>query len=790
MHDRVLDLISRIDDKDKPNLMTARGRGGDGKHMQAFPELGVPAYYWGTNCLHSLNSGVCVNNSKGELRCPINFPGGPSFGAMFDRGMIRNMSTAIGKELRAMFILRKNPNSLDCWGPVINLNRDPRWGRNGEGGLEDAYAMGELAKAWTIGFQSPRPSKFDPSRQILQAVITIKHMVANSLENTAPYNRHNFDANSTYGVDPFVVSDFYLRPFKSAIQAGARGIMCSYNAVMGVPTCLSPMVRDARKQWGFEGYVTSDSDSVENAWHDHHFVKTKEEATALALTDGQCDVDSGDTYNEALPNAVAQGTRGLKIEDVDRALYNALKQRFDLGLFDPEEAYDWPTADDVGTDASVELNLKASQSALVLLRNDDRLLPLSPGKRIAVIGPHADATAIMSEPYAFHPLCADRSHSCIVSPFAAIKAINNAAGGSTELSLGCDLFDPSESGFAAALDLAMKADVVVLGLGIETCGFNKSHNVNPLKPGKCYGEGSSDDYVFPDEYLELEAHDRLTIDLPAVQHRLAAKVLELGKPTVLFLMHAGAVAIDDEASYQGKAPMAIVEAFYPGTRGGEALAQGLFGLHNRWGRMPYTIYPKKFESEALMTEHDIRLAPGRTYRYYPTPTFAFGHGLTLTTWSLTADPAPCLTQLSTATPKQVCPVSLKLTNTGNLTGDSVLMAYFRKTGSQDKRWTGGQVAGGRVHMPQIRQLFDFQRLVDVMPGFTETVVFDVAPSSLAEADEPSGDWGLSADSFSLIFEDGGGASVEMDAKITGDSVVLDPFPGKAEGEQQHPPMYI
>merc|ERR1719440_143807 len=101
-------------------------------------------------------------------------------------------------------------------------------------------------------------------------------------------------------------------------------------------------------------------------------------------------------------------------------------------------------------------------------------------------------------------------------------------------------------------------------------------------------------------------------------------------------MNAGAVAIDAEAAYRGSkaSPLAIIEAFYPGPRGGEALAQGLFGAHNRWGRLPYTIYPKSFMDAAQMTEHDLRAAPGRTYRYYPNPVFAFGHGLSLTTWTL------------------------------------------------------------------------------------------------------------------------------------------------------------
>jgi hypothetical protein len=244
VEDRVKDLISRINDTDKPNLLTARGKGGNGAHMQALPALGVPAYYWGyvlcaelhswcamhvpnsfyfsssTNCLHSLNGGQCVLHSDNTTHCPTNFPSGPSFGATFDRELIKKMANVIGVELRAMFVLGLNKNSIDCWGPVVNLNRDPRWGRNGEGGSEDAYLMGELAKEWAQGFQSPRPSLLNSSREILQGIITLKHMAVNSVENTAPFNRHNFDANETYGVDNFVLADYYLRPFKSAIAQG------------------------------------------------------------------------------------------------------------------------------------------------------------------------------------------------------------------------------------------------------------------------------------------------------------------------------------------------------------------------------------------------------------------------------------------------------------------------------------------------------------------------------------------------------------------------------------------
>jgi beta-glucosidase-like glycosyl hydrolase len=147
--------------------------------------------------------------------------------------------------------------------------------------------MGELAKAWTRGLQSPRPSLVNASRELLQTVVTLKHFAVNSLENTAPWKRTTFNANATFGVGHYALADYYLRPFKAAIKdADARGVMCSYNSVMNIPTCLSPLLKNARAAWGFRGYVTSDTDAIASAVTGHNYVSTKQEATALGLTAG------------------------------------------------------------------------------------------------------------------------------------------------------------------------------------------------------------------------------------------------------------------------------------------------------------------------------------------------------------------------------------------------------------------------------------------------------------------------------------------------------------------------
>merc|ERR1719253_836024 len=249
--------------------------------------------------------------------------------------------------------------------------------------------------------------------------------------------------------------------------------------------------------------------------------------------------------------------------------------------------------------------------------------------------------------------------------------------------------------------------------------MDPKHNLNPgaRSKGRCYQEKHTDGYVFPDEYLELEAHDRTTTALPEVQQQFAQEVFKLGKPTVIVLMNAGAIAMDPVLKAAAHAQVAFIEAFYPGPRGGEALAQGIFGLHNRWGRMPYTMYPASFDSEADMTEHDLRVSPGRTYRYYRNPIYSFGQGLTLTNFSIRMAGAlpSCLTSLRSDHASQACKVNLQVTNQGSRTGDAVVMAYWKKDQVAD---TQRRREDGKILLSPLKQLFDFVRVSDVEAGAT------------------------------------------------------------------------
>lgn len=739
--DRVNDLISRIDDSVKPHLLTARGYLKN-QGRQALPELGVPSYYWGSNCIHSSMSANCTKDG----RCSTNFPSGPSWAATFDRELMQSMASVAGREQRAFFNLGnwtdngQNGMGLDCWGPVLNLNRDPRWGRHGEGGTEDPYLMGELGTAWTKGLQGDDP-------QYLQIAVTLKHFDANSLEGGAAadegFNRHTVDVNLT----KYLLADYYWPAFRASIRNGnAKGVMCSYNNVNGRPTCTDPLMRAARATWNFTGYVTSDSDAVEDAWDQHHTFATAAEASCAAVRDGQCDIDSGNTYYNSLLDGVAAGHCAM--EDVDRALFNTFRVRFELGLFDPIDTQRyWKFGEkDINTKEDQELNLKAAEASLVLVHNSD-VLPLTPGRKLAVIGPHGNATMDLvqcdtgavcldgaNDAWKNHPELS--AFNCVESPMAALQSINQAAGGSTTYTQGCDLFGNSTDGIADALAAAKAADVVVLGLGIS------ERTGGP--------------------YMEAESHDRDIIDLPPVQKQLAKALLALGKPTVVFLLNAGMVAVEELLAAE-MSNLAIIEAFYPGTTGAKALANSIYGVSNRWGKMPYTIYPANWTEQNSMLDHDV--THKRTYRYGAEAVVPFGRGLSLTKFTLDFGSTPSSKASTSDVSKQR--YKIKVTNAGSMKGDEVVMAYFHPKEVDLKQF------------PQ-KSLFDFQRVSDLEPGSSVVVSFALSAESLVLATQ-DGDLVRAPGKYVLSFENGAGEVLTADLELSGEQQLIEAFP-KVEQE--------
>jgi len=304
---------------------------------------------------------------------------------------------------------------------------------------------------------------------------------------------------------------------------------------------------------------------------------------------------------------------------------------FELGRFDAPSATEWHKfkLEDINSTFHQQIAYEAALQSLVLLQNDGAL-PLKQGQRVAVVGPQGVTRSGLLSDYAADQVCFNGTDVCIGTIAEGIAASN--VGGQTTSSQGVEVNSSKTDGIQAALDSASAADVVVLVLG-------------------------------NDKTIEHEGLDRSDTALPGLQEAFAFKVLALGKPTVLVLTNGGALAIDKLVAPSVKAPYAIVESFNPSVVGGKAIGASLFGLENRWGKLPVTMYPHDFIKESSMTDYDMTSGVGRTYRYYTgKPLFPFGHGLSLTTFKLSCS-------------SEKLDFACTVANVGGMLGDEVVQVY-------------------------------------------------------------------------------------------------------------------
>ena len=452
---------------------------------------------------------------------------------------------------------------------------------------------------------------------------------------------------------------------------------------------------------------------------------TEGAAACEALVNGTTDVSSDVTYHNAL--------LGCAKAAINAALTNTFTLRFQLGLFDPveDQPYWRVPLSEVATAHAEDMNLLATLSSMVLLKHDGKTLPLPQGKRVAVVGPHANATSALVGNY-LGQLCPDDTLSCVESPFLAISRAN--AGGVTRLAPGPGLTKTDTRGWAAALAEAAAADAVVLCLGID---------------------GS----------IEGESNDRTSIDLPAVQHAFAAAVGALGKPTALVLVHGG--SLDTTAERDSAAIGAVLDAFYPGTKGAAAIAATLFGKNDHLGgKMPFTTYPAEYTTAINMSEMELDVGPGRGYRFYTgEPVYPFGRGLSLTTFTLALAAGPASAALNTeAAPSTSVVYTVRVANTGAVSGDEVVQAYFVPIS------TPSQPASKLK-----QQLFDYAR-VHLAPGGTADVHFSVDSATLRLVDRASGDLVSTPGSFQILFTNGNGVEVDAAVTVSGGEVTVKTFP--------------
>ncbi len=540
----------------------------------AIERLGIPAYNWWNECLHGV----------ARQGCATVFPQAIGMAASYNTELMYKVATAISDEARAKYNeFKKFGNTelyqgLTFWSPNINIFRDPRWGRGHETYGEDPLLTGKMASAFIKGLQGEgKYRKLDA---------TIKHYAVHS---GPEYERHGFDAI----VDKKDLYETYLWAFKYCIDnAHPSAVMGAYNRVNGEACCASKtLLKDILYgEFGFDGYVVSDCGAI-NDIHQNHKVTTKaSESCALAVNNG-CQLNCGDAYL-SLYEAYEEDL--ISEETITEAVERLFEARFRLGMFDDDCEYDKIPYDVVECDEHRALNRQMARESIVLLKNNG-ILPLSKDvKTIAVIGPNSDDARVLKGNYNGTP-----------SRYTTLlKGIQDGFDGRVLFAQGCHPYDGNSGNWSGtpvreALIIAQKADVVIMCMGL-----------NPSLEGE---EG--------DTFNGDVAGDKKDIMLPPSQLNLYNEVIKLGKPTVFVNVSGSCISLSD----QDEKCDAVLQCFYPGAEGGNALCDILFGKYSPSARLPVTFYK---DTEDLPPFRDYSMK-NRTYKFFEgTPVYPFGYGLT------------------------------------------------------------------------------------------------------------------------------------------------------------------
>ena len=592
------------------------------------------------------------------------------------------------------------------FAPMLDIARDARWGRIVEGAGEDPYLGAAMAAAQVRGFQGPRLGT--PDRVLASA----KHF--------AGYGA----ADGGRDYDPVFLSDaqlynVYLPPFKAAVDAGVGSVMSAYMDLNNVPAAGNKwLLTDVlRGEWGFEGFVVSDAMAVGNLAI-QHFARDRKDAAFRALTAGNDMEMASGAFPEHLAALVKEGK--VTQAQLDTAVRRVLEVKARMGLFENPYADEAKAAQVVGAAEHHEQSRLAAGRTLVLLRNENKTLPLSPAvKSVAVIGPLADSkTATEGSWMVFGHTPA--ATTVLDGLKARLPGATIAYEPGPEIRrLFPSMFDaftpgpkkpaqtPAEADAALqkAVDAAKGAEVVIAVMGEL-------------------------------DNMAGEAASRASLDLPGRQEELLKAVVALGKPVVLVLLNGRPLSINWAAEHVP----AILEAWEPGSEGGHAVADALFGDVNPGGKLPVA-FPRSGAQAPLYyartTTHQPEgqqalgfTTPSRYWDLLTSPLYPFGYGLSYTTFSF-ANLRPSTPQLKLG---QKTDVSVDVTNTGAVAGDEVVQLYVHQKAGSDSR-------------PR-RELKGFRR-VSLKPGETRTVTFSLGPDELRYWSTSQRKWVQDAEAFDL-----------------------------------------
>lgn len=670
------------DDLPTPEWKEALWKDGIGaidEHLNGFRQWGLPPsdnenvwpasrHAWALNevqrfFVEETRLGIPVDFTNEGIRGvesyrATNFPTQLGIGHTWNRSLVRRIGEITGREARML-------GYTNVYAPILDVGRDQRWGRYEEVYGESPYLVAELGIEMVHGLQKDH-----------QVAATAKHFVAYSNNKGAREGMARVDPQ----MSPREVEMIHVYPFKRVIQeTGLLGVMSSYNDYDGIPIQGSFywLTTRLRGEMGFKGYVVSDSDAVEYLYTKHGTAKDMKEAVRQSVEAGlnvRCTFRSPESFVEPLRELVKEG--GLSEELINDRVRDILRVKFLVGLFDAPYQTDLAGADEeVENPANEDVALQASRESIVLLKNDKQTLPLDIDriKTIAVCGPNANEEGYALTHYG--PLAVDVT--------TVLEGIQAKVEGKAEVlyTKGCDLVDahwpeselieyPLTDDEQAEIDRAVantrRADVavVVLGGGQRTCGENKS---------------------------------RSSLDLPGRQLKLLQAVQATGKPVVLVLINGRPLSIN----WADKFVPAIVEAWYPGSKGGTAVADVLFGDYNPGGKLTVT-FPKSVGQIPFnfpckpSSQVDGGKNPGLKGNMSRVngALYPFGYGLSYTTFEysdLKISPA-------VITPNETATVTLNVTNTGSRAGDEVVQLYTRDVVSSVTTYEKNLAGFERVHL--------------------------------------------------------------------------------------------
>ena len=552
--------------------------------------VGVPPLYKG-ECVHGYSYGT---------GCTI-FPQAIAMAATWNTDTVREVGRVTGVESKAA-------NAYQAWSPVLDVARDPRWGRVEESFGEDTYLVTQIGMAWIDGYQS------------LGLTATPKHFAAHG----APLGGRD---SNIVGYSDRTLREVHFPPFRAAVkQAGVKSLMSAYHVIDGVPCSASHALLQKllREEWGFNGYIVTDVGAPQHLYSKHTMAANDAEASAIMAKAGVDLCAAGQVYKAGIQPALEQGL--IDMDDVDTMVGNILRVKFELGVFDRDEnpPLSWADVDEWDIPAHRRMALQAARESMVLLKNDEQILPLSktPGK-VALIGP-----AIKQQEFGDYT-CTPEEDQAVTIYDGVVEKIGKDA---VLYARGCEFMDDNTDGIAEAVQVAQQADVVIVALG--DCDRSTGEN-----------------------------NDRADLHFTGAQEPLLKAVCETGKQVILVAATGKPVILE----YAAEHAKAILESWFSGEEGGHAVADILFGDVCPTGKLPIT-FPRSMEQLPLYYNYHMS---GRKYDYLDqtsVPRYRFGYGLSYSTFAYS--------DLRAAQEGANVKVTATVRNTGKVETDEVAQLYI------------------------------------------------------------------------------------------------------------------